>query len=116
MLEAKTFELRDRMTFIPIVAVSCKVNAGDRIERYKADEYLLRRAGYEPSNHRVIITRLEGGPKAYSDYYYWGDRTLTVAHKFIAENWDSLVSGEVIDVEFILGETTQKKESEATYA
>lgn len=35
------------------------------------------------------------------------------AHKYIQQHWDELQSGEVVDVEYILGETTVKKESDA---
>lgn len=37
---------------------------------------------------------------------------MQVAHDFITKNYDTLQSGEVIDVEFILGETTTKKKSD----
>jgi hypothetical protein len=113
MLHAKTFELRDRMTFIPLVAISCKVGDGANIERYVADEYLLRRAGYGPECHHILLTRLDGESKACSDPYAWGDRTFFRAHLYIEQHWDNLTSGDVIDVEFILGETTTPKISEA---
>ncbi len=113
MLHAKTFELRDRMTFIPLVAVSCKAGDGANIEHYVADEYLLRRAGYGSEFQTILLTRLDGGGKAYCDPYDWCDRTFSQAHLYIEQHWDELTSGDVIDVEFILGETTAPKISEA---
>jgi hypothetical protein len=113
MLHAKTFELRDRGTFIPIVAVSCKVGDGANVERYEADEYLLRRSGYRSEYQTVLLTRLDGSGKAHCDPYDWEDRTFKTAHNYIQNNWDALTSGDVIDVEFILGETTTPKISEA---
>jgi hypothetical protein len=38
---------------------------------------------------------------------------MGTAHAHILQNWHSLTSGDVIDVEFILGESKQPKESEA---
>jgi hypothetical protein len=34
---------------------------------------------------------------------------MTVAHSYIAQNWDILESGDVIDAEFIRGETDTEK-------
>ena len=39
-------------------------------------------------------------------------RTMIVAHKFIKEHFDELETGDVIDVEYILGETDTQKMSE----
>lgn len=47
------------------------------------------------------------------DPYDWGDRTMTVAHQYIESNFDQLNNGDVVDVEFILGETSVPKRSEA---
>jgi hypothetical protein len=37
---------------------------------------------------------------------------MVEAHRYIEENWNALSDGDVIDVEFILGETKEKKISE----
>ncbi|KKL90716.1 hypothetical protein LCGC14_1901950, partial [marine sediment metagenome] len=39
-------------------------------------------------------------------------RTVAEAHRYVAAHWDELKSGDVIDVEFVLDETTEKKVSE----
>jgi hypothetical protein len=109
MLQTKTFELRDKATFIPIVAVRCDAGSGDISE---VDRWLLRRAGYGAEFPCVLLTRLEGRAKAHCDEYDWGDRTFTVAHEYIAKNWDTLHSGDVVDVEYILGERPSPKTSE----
>ena len=102
----KALELRDSGTFIPILAVD--MNPGNEAERY-----LLRRCGYpcdgEPN---IIITRLDGNGKATNDPYAWGGRTYPVAHDWIIKNWRQLMDGDVVDVEFILGEKPEKKISE----
>ena len=102
----KALELRDSGTFIPILAVD--MNPGNEAERY-----LLRRCGYpcdgEPN---IIVTRLDGNGKATNDPYAWGGRTYPVAHDWIIKNWRQLMDGDVVDVEFILGEKPEKKNSE----
>ena len=37
---------------------------------------------------------------------------MQVAHRFVIDNWATIQSGQVVDVEFILGETKQPKCSE----
>jgi len=112
-METKTFEIRDVGTFIPMVGI---LMAGGpfhpTLTGRVRDEPLLRRAGYGAHSRLVLFTRLDGGGKAHHDPYAWGDRTYSTAHNYITENWDKLESGALIDVEFILGETKQPKESE----
>jgi len=107
-MKTKLFELRDRATFVPVMVT--KVEASNEAERY-----LLRRAGYGLPSDLVIMSGLDGGlDKATCDPYDWGDnRTRLVAHQYIAEHFDELESGAVVDVEFILGERTEPKKSEA---
>ncbi|MGH3430359.1 MAG: hypothetical protein ACRDQZ_22795 [Mycobacteriales bacterium] len=99
-MDAKLFEIRDSLTMIPALAV--RISA--------ADGYLARHAGYQTPC--VLLTRLLGGKACY-DVYEWCDRTMSSAHRFIEENWDNLMSGAVVDVEHILGETAQPKRSES---
>ena len=108
-MEAKTFEVRDRGTFVPILAV--KLVPGN-----EADRYLLSRAGYGPTRaaqaEYVQVIRIDGGEgKSDCDPTNWS-RTLQVAHQFILQHWKALESGDVIDVEYILGETRSRKVSE----
>lgn len=116
-MTTKLFEIRDRGTFIPALAVLCEPTF-DRVLRAEdvPERYLLRRAGYNTPWDLVILTRLEcggAGSKATYDPYAWGEtRTMPVAHKFIQENWNKLQSGAVICVETILGERSEPKISE----
>ena len=98
-METKLLEIRDAGTLIPAVAVLLSSDDG----------WLARRAGYGPP--WVLLTSAFGGRKAESDPYAWGDRTMSVAHQCIAENWTTIANGSVIDVEFILGETRAPKSS-----
>lgn len=106
-MNTKTFEIRDRGTCIPALAVKLEPAC-------EKDRRLLRRAGFSlDSDHptSVLLTRLEPGLATY-DPFGWNDRTMSVAHQYIEQRFDDLLSGEVIDVEFILGETQQRKVSE----
>lgn len=103
----KCLEVRDEGTFIPVLCV-------DMNPDHEQQVYLLRRCGY-PCDGRpnILITHLaaDGGP-AWNDPYSWGSRTCLVAHNWIIKNWPTLKDGDVIDVEFILGETRARKKSE----
>lgn len=102
----KMFELRDRATFIPVICIEMtQENLRDQ------ESWLLRKAGYDDLSRCILLVRAEGG-KANYDPYAWGDRTFTIAHDYISKFWEILTPGEVIDVSFILKETTEKKVSE----
>ena len=104
----KMLEIRDIATFIPVLCVD--MNPEDVASR--DEHYLLRRAGYPcDGNPIVLMTRADGG-KPHYDPYNWGDRTMHVAHLYIAEHWGELRDGDVVDVEFILKEVEQPKRSE----
>lgn len=98
-------EIRDRGTFLPMFAMSTRAtNSGQ--------EYLLRRAGYDTSGGLVILGYLRGGEKCEHDPYNWNDRTKQTVHAYIEKNFHNLNDGDVVDVEFILGETSEPKISE----
>lgn len=103
-MEVKLLEVRDRMTFLPVYAISTK-------PLNDSQNFLLRRMGF---NHgeSVIIARLNGETNSSADAYHWNDRTMQTAHLYIEEHFDALKDGDVVDVEFILGESTQPKISE----
>jgi len=102
----KLFEIRDAATFIPVMCIAIQP------DRHKKEDYLLRRAGFGPDFRLIQVVWLENNKTSYDPYGWGGGRTLPEAHRYIEENWDQLKSGDVIDVEFILGETGVKKESE----
>lgn len=109
MITAKLFEVRDRMTFIPIIAVSPR-------DVSPAEKYLLHRSGFLPSIQYVFVAKLsdildwEYEPQAWERKS--GARTMTVAHMYIGAHFAELESGAVIDAEFILGETAEPKKTE----
>jgi len=105
MLETKTIEIRDRGTFIPAMAtLMLTTNANDF--------YLIRRAGYG-IGRSVILCNINDG-RSQNDAYNWGvnPRTMFVVHQWLERHWDDIESGDVVDVEYILGERTTKKVSE----
>ena len=109
-MDVKLFEVRDSATFIPIMCV--------RLTSTNDDEtYLLSRTGYgttpRAQERYVLLLRLAGGRGQFTyDPNDGGARTMSTAHKYIIANWDSLVSGQVICVEHILGERPAPKRSE----
>ena len=98
-METKLFEIRDRGTFIPVLAVSIS----------DEDGFLAKRAGF--GSRCIQVVHFAHGKTSY-DPYGWDNRTMKNAHAFIEKNWDDLKNEEVIDVEFILGETKEPKKSE----
>lgn len=109
--ETKIFEIRDSGTFIPAMAVRLKPTT-------ESERYLLARAGYGRStaeqSEYVLLLRIAGDYlTGSSDIYGHGDsRTFANAHKYIIENWERLRTGQVVDVQFILGETQEPTPSE----
>jgi hypothetical protein len=112
-MEVKMIELRDRQTFIPCIAIRLQ-------HRVDHERFLLRRAGYgaaqiHPESTEepyIILGRVEAGSYFNYDPFNWEDRTFTTAHNHIIAHWPELKTGDVVDVEFILGESATKKESE----
>lgn len=126
-MQTKILEIRDVATYFAVLCVD--MNPGEQypangtmtedeleqsLEAYTARRYHLRRVGY-PCDGRpnIGITHLSANGRPFNnDPYSWGGRTYPVAHNYIIEKWAELKDGDVVDVEFILGETTQPKQSE----
>lgn len=109
MIETKVIEIRDCGTFIPVLATLMS-------SQEEAERYLLARAGFHSSQDEerplVFVVKLVGG-NAYYDPHGWPSaRTMPEAHTWIQENWCDIKTGDVVDVEFILGEKMSKKTSE----
>lgn len=98
-MTTKLLEIRDRHTFIPALAIQVS----------GADGYLLRRAGFESPMVYLIALATQ---RCQYDPFSWGNRTMNTAHQYIEAHWDALADGDVVDVEFVLGETPTPKRSE----
>lgn len=103
-MEAKLIEIRDSATFIPAVAVKLTADSAE-------EQYLLSCESYDILSHNIILCRLADGSGS-NDPYGQTSRTMMVAHSYIEEHFDEIVSGDVVDVEFILGITDKPKLSE----
>lgn len=105
-MKTKLLEIRDVSTLI--IALCVDMNPDNECQRWG-----LRRYGY-PCDARpnIMITHATGERRASNDPYYWGDRTWATAHHYIIEHWTELSDGDVVDVEFILGEKPTPKVSE----
>jgi hypothetical protein len=111
-MQIKMFEIRDSMTFIPAIGIAMNEPTTE------ADRYLLRRSGYAlesiPNGGCVLFGRAVGGEFRY-DPYDWptNPRTMRVAHQIVVEQWESLSSGDVLCIEYYLGERQMPKVSES---
>jgi hypothetical protein len=107
-MEIKCLEIRDANTFIPVICIR-------PVAENDAQRYLLRRDGYraDETEQCIIMINAQCHGAAYDPYDWKGDaRTKPLAHAYIAQHWHELLDGDVIDVEFILGERPEKKCSE----
>jgi hypothetical protein len=113
-LKTKALEVRDRATFIAMLCIDMNPENTATVHKYDAQRWLLRRCGYQCDGEpNIIMTRLDGNGQATNDPYAWKDnRTRQVAHDYIIKNWLHLKDGDVVDVEFILDETSEPKKSE----
>lgn len=107
MIHTKTFEIRDRGTFIPVIATEMIGDTGQ-------DQYLFNRAGFRGDTCFMLCRMDANGVRNCASYdpFSWDNRTMGEAHQHIEQNWHSLNSGDVIDVEFILNETQKPNKSE----
>ena len=112
-MRVKLIELRDRGTFIPMFAFRVRV-IDERPTISNAEQYLAyARARYPRDGSQVILGRLDS-PKqdTHCDPYEWGNLRMQQAHVHLIKEWENINSGDVIDIEFLLGEKLERKISE----
>lgn len=103
-METKAFEVRDRGTCIPIIATNLSINTIDTAESR------LIGAGFGLVTNTVLVTRLSNMQTEHDRFAWQGTgRTMHIAHRHIEDNFDELTTGDVVDVEFIMGETSVPK-------
>lgn len=103
--ETKTIEIRDRGTFVPALATRVECENGQ-----SQDCYLLGRAGHRRTF--IVLTHLQTGHSHWDPGCWDQTRTMRQAHRLLLEIWHKLDSGDVLDVEYLLGETPRPKLSE----
>lgn len=99
-MQIKLFELRDKGTFIPLCGVRL-------LPTNASEHYLIRRGGWEDSVPYYLFN-LQASKIGYEFF----DRTYSVALNYVKENWNEIKSGSVIDIQNILGETSEVAISE----
>lgn len=107
-METKALEIRDDGSFIPVICIR-------PVPANEEQRYLLRRDGYrgDATESCVIVVKAQCEKAAYDPYDWTGPtRTMRVAHAYIEQHWAMLQDGDVVDVQFLLGETTVRKTSE----
>ena len=106
----KVLEVRDSGTHIGVLAI--RMLADNNEQAYEIHD----RAGHPRDGASIVLMCLDNF-KATNDPYEWtslglGPRTMPVAHNYIVDHYDELADGQVIDVEYLLGETATPKTSE----
>jgi hypothetical protein len=105
-MEIKTLEVRDRATFIPVIAVRV-------VPRSSSEKYLWNRAGFntDSGSSLILLGRIND---LHLEFFppVWSNRTMSTVHEYLQNSWDEVETGQVLDVEFILGETDKPKTSE----
>lgn len=104
----KLFEVIDKETLIPVIAIK-------PIAMNEVENFLIARAGFSHDiriqENYVILVHIRDNKATYNPYD-WKGRTMVEAHKYIIKNFDILENCEVLDIEYIVGETKEKKSSE----
>src|ERR1700722_13066520 len=101
-MTAKMIEVRDRSTFIPMLAILLDSDNDQAA-------WLLRQAGFRGPDHYVLLCKISGGSGHYkctADPFDWGahDRTYSSVHRWLEKHFDEVADGAVLDVEFLLKE------------
>lgn len=114
-MEIKLLEIRDRGTTIPALAIRL-------FGRTEAERWLLERSGFsgpcaaiDAEEPYVVLMKLVSTMEAQYDPYSWrmeNARTMPKAHLHLLSNWHTVATGDVVDVEFLLGERAEPKVSE----
>lgn len=79
----------------------------------EAQRYLLRRDGYVAHEYESCVILIKPQCRGVAhDPFRWNDRTMRTAHQYVEKHWDELSDGDVVDVEFVLGEREAPKASE----
>jgi len=107
MLKNKLFQVRDSGTNISVLCIEVDLSVTSTFE-YQ----ILRRAGYGDQKLIIYVPLVDNSNTSTYDPHSHHNRTRILSHKYIIEKWNDLKSGSVIDVEYILGETSEEKHFE----
>ena len=117
MEQPKIFEIRDTATCIVVMCVSLKTpNPKEKRLLWKVG-YASRETDIATPRTLILMHPMHTEKCSYEAYSLSNcSRTYPVAYNYIVEHWDELRSGDVVDVEFILGITNAPKPSEVNRA
>jgi hypothetical protein len=106
-MEVKLFEVRDSGTFLPVMVTKFRAHTEE-------EQYLLFRAGGlgNPGAYNTFFLELNSCENGSVDPFIHPSDTRKIAHQYIEENWDLLTTGQVVDVQCILGNKTEPSISE----
>jgi len=101
-METKFIEVRDEGICIAVMCTALQV---DRNNDPVGFAFVHGRGGHPTLYSNILMTRLDDGTSNF-DPYNWGNggRTLGLVHVWIADNWDDVVSGQVVDWRVCSGE------------
>ena len=101
-MRVKVIEIRDRATYIPAVAMQMVPWAmAEHAEQIRS---LYAHVGFPGNPEQIILMRLND-QRGHCDPYDWGDsRTMKTVHEWLQQHFAEVEPGQVVDVEFILGE------------
>jgi hypothetical protein len=109
-MNSKLFEVRDRNTLLVVVATRLSPD-DDRCR------WLLSWAGFgknaEAQRRYILVSSINGGgthPQSCDPYL--GDITTRTVHRYLEDHWDDCNSGDLLDAEFLRGETASPKQSD----
>lgn len=101
-MQTKFLEIRDQAARIPVLAMEVAPNS-------KAAAELLQRCGLAPGKGVVVVNLKD--QTAHGDFCAWENSpAMSIAHAYIDGRFDQLTDGDVVDVEFILGETPKRRD------
>jgi hypothetical protein len=96
-MQTKLLEVRNRTRRIPVLAMEIRPDSGAAAE-------LLQRCGLTDGNGVIVVNLKDqtalGGASENSS-------AMDIAHAYIDGRFDMLTDGDVVDVDFILGETPE---------
>ncbi len=109
-MDTKLFEIRDYATCVVVCCTLMQSRVDDH-EHTRAQR-ILSYKGYNATDPLVLMADITGGRKAEYDPYAWNDRTFQTAHEYISKFWYDLVNTDIVDVEFLRGESEEIKKTD----
>jgi len=121
IIEAKLFEIRDRATSLLLLSTKIRMpeNYGNLSEVDTITTRMLRKAGYSFGQSYIFVKLVSSGLSNAKDFYdrysaHSSGRTFGYAYEVIEQSFEDLCNGDVIDVEYSLGEAEEPKVAEYT--